>query len=93
MLILIVKDSATQVPREVRDLQEAQGFADQGHHVLVQSEDGTKVPLAEAIAQMRTAVEGVTGASVAGFEAKAAEPKKPKGIVAKVKAAVTRKKK
>jgi hypothetical protein len=34
MLILIVKDSATQVPREVKDLEEAQAFADQGHHVL-----------------------------------------------------------
>jgi hypothetical protein len=101
MIVLIVKDSATQVPREVKDLAEAQSFADQGHHVLVQNDDGTKVPLAEALAAAAPAVETkaypdgttATGPAPLPDASPAPAPKKPKGIVAKVKAAVTRKKK
>lgn len=45
MHILIVKDSATKVPREVKDIDEARAFALQGFPVLVIGEDGTESPL------------------------------------------------
>jgi hypothetical protein len=49
MLILICKDGATQVPREVKDLDEAAAVAALGMPVLVQNEDGTTTPLEQAI--------------------------------------------
>jgi hypothetical protein len=91
VLILIVKDGATQVPREVASLEEAQAIANQGFDVLVQGEDGTKLPLAHAIAA------AVVPAFIKEVEAHITgggslpEPK-PEGIVAKVKKAITRKK-
>jgi NAD/NADP transhydrogenase alpha subunit len=62
MLILICKDSATQVPREVASVEEAQAFAAQGFEVLVQLEDGSKKPLSELLS---TAVD----AAIAAVEA------------------------
>lgn len=52
MLILIVKDSSTKVPREVVDLAAAQAVAESGFEVQVETEPGsnTFVPLADAIA-------------------------------------------
>lgn len=44
MLILIEKDSATRVPREVPDVAAARVFADQGFHVVAVV-DGTKMSL------------------------------------------------
>jgi hypothetical protein len=49
MHILIEKDSATKVPREVKDLEEAKSFQDMGFMVQVQTEDGM-VPLATLLA-------------------------------------------
>jgi hypothetical protein len=92
VLILIVKDTATQVPREVKDLAEAQLFADQGHHVLVQNEDGSKTPLADVIFIEQHRSDVLEAAEMSLGEPPA-DPPKPVGLVAKVKAAVTRKKK
>ncbi|RYH21009.1 MAG: hypothetical protein EON54_25885 [Alcaligenaceae bacterium] len=50
MLILIQKDSATKVPKEVADLEEAQGFASNGFHVTVQQDDGLYQDLSELTA-------------------------------------------
>ena len=50
MLILIQKDSATKVPKEVADLEEAQGFASNGFHVTVQQDDGSFKDLTELTA-------------------------------------------
>lgn len=50
MLILIEKDSATRVPREVRDLAEAAALADQGFTVLVPQASGSTLLLGEALA-------------------------------------------
>lgn len=51
MLILIEKDAATRVPREVKDLDEARAAASLGHAVHVQQEDGSTVPLADVLAR------------------------------------------
>jgi hypothetical protein len=95
MLILIHKDSATKVSREVKDLEEAQAFASQGFPVEVEAEyDGQRamVPLDYALklSAFVTAACAAVEEHVTGVPAAEA---KPKGIVAKVKAAVTRKKK
>lgn len=47
MLILIEKDSATKVARDVADLAEAQSFAAQGFAVSVVNADASVTPLAE----------------------------------------------
>lgn len=47
MQILIEKDSATKVPREVADADEARAFAHQGFVVHVVNEDGSTSPLAD----------------------------------------------
>jgi hypothetical protein len=44
MHILIIKDGATKIPREVADLAEARGIQAQGFSVLVVVDDG-EVPL------------------------------------------------
>lgn len=54
MLILIEKDSATKVPREVRDISEAQVFADQGYPVYVVNADNTNTPLADFVAALES---------------------------------------
>lgn len=79
MLILIHKDSATKVPREVKDLEEAQSFALQGFPVSVVA-DGGEISLEEALQREE-----------AGKQPEEAVAQ-PAGFVAKVKAAVTRKK-
>ncbi len=48
MLILIEKDSATKVPREVADADEARAFEQQGFVVHVVNEDGSTSPLGGA---------------------------------------------
>lgn len=48
MLILIEKDSATKVPREVADADEARGFEQQGFVVHVVNSDGSTSPLGAA---------------------------------------------
>jgi hypothetical protein len=53
MHILIEKDSATKVPKQVKDLDEARAFAAQGHVVHVQRDDGTTCSLAEHEASLR----------------------------------------
>jgi NAD/NADP transhydrogenase alpha subunit len=75
MIVLIVKDSATQVPREVKSLEEAQAFANQGHEVLVQKDDGTKVPLAEML-RPNTAPYPVQTAAAASLAPKTVTRKK-----------------
>jgi hypothetical protein len=57
MLILIEKDSATRIPREVRDLEEAQGVAVQGFTVHVQQPDGSTLPLSDALAAQEAQAE------------------------------------
>lgn len=47
MLIIIKKDDATSIPREVADLAEARGLAAQGFEIFVPDENGTKVALAD----------------------------------------------
>lgn len=49
MHILIEKDSATKVPREVKDLEEAKSYQDMGFMVQVQTDEGM-VPLATLLA-------------------------------------------
>ena len=46
MLILIEKDSATRVPREVADIDEALAIQAQGFAVFTVAEDGSSVLLA-----------------------------------------------
>lgn len=54
MKIMIQKDSASKLPKVVRDLGEAQAIAANGFHVLVvqENEDGTEteIELADAVA-------------------------------------------
>jgi hypothetical protein len=50
MLILIEKDAATKVSKEVADLEEAKGFASNGFAVSVQNEDGTFTELSKVLA-------------------------------------------
>jgi hypothetical protein len=57
MLILVQKDSATVVPREVADDAEAQTFVDRGFTVERMLEDGTKVPFTMAPAAEEAAAE------------------------------------
>lgn len=45
MHILIIKDSATKVPREVKDMDEARAFASQGFPVEIVNDDGSTSPL------------------------------------------------
>jgi hypothetical protein len=45
MLILIEKDAATRVPKEVADLNEARGYVAQGFTVHLMGDDGTVSPL------------------------------------------------
>ena len=47
MLILIEKDSATKIAKEVANDDEAQGYVEQGFHVLRVTEDGN-VPFVHA---------------------------------------------
>jgi hypothetical protein len=49
MLILITKDGATRIAKEVRDLAEAKTFADMGFMVHA-VEDGVETPLADLLA-------------------------------------------
>lgn len=56
MQILIEKDSATKVPKQVKDLDEARAFAAQGHVVHVQRDDGTTCSLAEHEASLPLAL-------------------------------------
>lgn len=94
MLILICKDSATQVPREVESLEDAQAIASQGFEVLIQGEDGRKVPLSEAMKPNTGTPVGVGDSAYADpYRLDTPADAKPAGLVAKVKAAVTRKKK
>ena len=51
MLILIERDSATKVPKEVKDLDEAQAYAAQGFSVHVVGDDGTAKPLSAVLAE------------------------------------------
>ena len=48
MLILITKDSATVVAREVKDMDEARGFESRGFSVQYQDEAGAWVPIPPA---------------------------------------------
>lgn len=50
MLILIEKDTATRVPREVETIEQAQAIVEQGFAVFVDNGDGTATPLAEYVA-------------------------------------------
>lgn len=50
MQILITKDSATVVSKEVTSLEEAKQYADNGFHVDVVVEDGVKRSLADVLA-------------------------------------------
>lgn len=50
MLIMIQKDAATKLSKEVETLEDAQVFASNGFHVSVQNEDGAYVDLADAVA-------------------------------------------
>lgn len=50
MLILVQKDAATKVSKDVADVEEAKGFASNGFHVSVQNEDGTYTELSEFLA-------------------------------------------
>jgi len=45
MLIMIEKDAATKVSKEVAGMDEARGFASMGFHVQLVSEDGSLSPL------------------------------------------------
>lgn len=45
MRILVTKDSATKIPRDVADLNEARAFARQGFHVELINEQGGVEPL------------------------------------------------
>lgn len=47
MLIMIEKDAATKVSKEVAGMDEARGFAAMGFHVQLVGEDGSLSPLDE----------------------------------------------
>ncbi len=47
MLILIVKDEHTQIPKEVVSIEEARGFVEQGLAVFRIGDAGEKLPLEE----------------------------------------------
>ncbi len=51
MKIMIEKDAATKLQKEVADLDEARGYAENGFHVSVENEDGTYTPLSEVLAE------------------------------------------
>jgi hypothetical protein len=51
MLIKLIKDAATQIHKEVADLEEAGAFAANGFHVAVEQEDGSFKPLDEILAE------------------------------------------
>lgn len=50
MLIMIQKDAATKISKEVETLEDAQVFANNGFHVSVQNDEGVMVDLADVVA-------------------------------------------
>lgn len=69
MRILIEKDAATKVSKDVADLEEAKGFASNGFAVSVQNEDGTFTPLAEVLANQDPEVDAAAKYAAAEGEA------------------------
>jgi len=57
MLIMIQKDAATQISKEVETLEDAQVFANNGFHVAVAQEDGSFKPLTDVLAEEPAEVE------------------------------------
>jgi hypothetical protein len=96
MLILIHKDSATKVPREVKDLEEAQAFratTSQGRWKWRPSTTDSARWCRDYALKLSAFVTAACAAVEEHVTGVPAAEAKPKGIVAKVKAAVTRKKK